>query len=98
MNWDQIEGRWKQVKGEAKRRWAQLTDDDLSAIGGQRDKLAGKLQERYGYAKDRANKEAHEFADGLRELRDAATEQAPRANRPERDLDEPDIERDNRSL
>ena len=62
MNWDQIEGNWKQFKGHVKQKWADLTDDDLTAIEGKRDQLAGKLQERYGYAKERAERELDEFA------------------------------------
>jgi uncharacterized protein YjbJ (UPF0337 family) len=62
MNWDQIEGNWKQFKGKVKEKWADLTDDDLTAIEGKRDQLAGKLQERYGYARDRAERELEEFA------------------------------------
>jgi uncharacterized protein YjbJ (UPF0337 family) len=62
MNWDQIEGNWKQFKGKVKEKWAALTDDDLTAIQGRRDQLAGRLQERYGYAKDRAERELDEFA------------------------------------
>jgi uncharacterized protein YjbJ (UPF0337 family) len=62
MNWDQIEGNWKQFKGQVKQKWADLTDDDLTAIEGKRDQLAGKLQERYGYARDRAERELDEFA------------------------------------
>ena len=45
MNWDQVQGKWKQIKGEAKTRWGKLTDDDLDVIGGQRDKLVGTVQE-----------------------------------------------------
>ncbi|HSN57812.1 MAG TPA: CsbD family protein [Candidatus Sulfomarinibacteraceae bacterium] len=56
MNWDQIEGKWKQLKGEAKRQWGKLTDDDLDVIEGNRDKLVGKIQERYGVAKDEAER------------------------------------------
>jgi uncharacterized protein YjbJ (UPF0337 family) len=62
MNWDQIEGNWKQFKGKVKEKWAALTDDDLTAVQGRRDQLAGRLQERYGYAKDRAERELDEFA------------------------------------
>lgn len=62
MNWDQIAGNWKQFKGKVKEKWADLTDDDLTAIEGRRDQLAGKLQERYGYAKERAERELDEFA------------------------------------
>ena len=56
MNWDQIEGNWKQFKGEAKRQWGKLTNDDLDVIEGNRDKLVGKIQERYGIAKDEAER------------------------------------------
>lgn len=62
MNWDQIEGNWKQFKGKVKEKWAALTDDDVTAVRGRRDQLAGRLQERYGYAKDRAERELDEFA------------------------------------
>jgi uncharacterized protein YjbJ (UPF0337 family) len=52
MDWNRVEGNWKQVKGAIKEQWGKLTDDDLTAINGQRDKLEGKIQERYGIAKD----------------------------------------------
>jgi uncharacterized protein YjbJ (UPF0337 family) len=61
MNWDQIEGKWKQVKGSLKLQWGKLTDDDLNIIAGHRDKLVGKLQERYGYARDEAQRKADEW-------------------------------------
>ena len=61
MNWDQVKGNWKQVQGKVKEKWGKLTDDDLTVIGGKKDQLAGKLQERYGYAKEQAEKEADEF-------------------------------------
>jgi uncharacterized protein YjbJ (UPF0337 family) len=54
MNWDRIEGNWKQVTGKAKVQWGKLTDDDLEVVAGRRDQLAGKIQERYGIAKDEA--------------------------------------------
>ncbi len=57
MNWDQIEGKWKQVRGTVKQKWGKLTDDDLDVIDGHRDKLVGKIQERYGLAKDAAEQE-----------------------------------------
>jgi uncharacterized protein YjbJ (UPF0337 family) len=57
MNKDVIEGKWKQLRGEVKKWWGQLTDDDLDTVAGNRDKLIGKLQERYGYAKERAEEE-----------------------------------------
>jgi uncharacterized protein YjbJ (UPF0337 family) len=54
MNWDQIQGNWKQLTGRAKEQWGKLTDDDLDVVAGRRDQLAGKIQERYGIAKDEA--------------------------------------------
>lgn len=57
MNWDRVEGNWKQFKGRVQQNWADLTNDDLDRIEGKRTELAGRLQERYGYAKDRAESE-----------------------------------------
>jgi uncharacterized protein YjbJ (UPF0337 family) len=61
MNWDQVQGKWKQIKGDAKTRWGKLTDDDLDVVGGQRDQLVGRIQERYGIAKDQAQKEVDDW-------------------------------------
>lgn len=66
MNWDQIEGNWKQFKGKVKEKWGKLTDDDLRVIGGKRDNLIGKLQEKYGIAKEEAEKELKNFEDQSR--------------------------------
>jgi uncharacterized protein YjbJ (UPF0337 family) len=52
MNWDRIQGNWKQVVGKAKAQWGKLTDDDLDVVAGRRAQLAGKIQERYGIAKE----------------------------------------------
>jgi uncharacterized protein YjbJ (UPF0337 family) len=57
MDWNRVEGNWKEVKGKVKEKWAKLTDDDLTAINGQRDQLEGRLQKRYGYAKNQARKD-----------------------------------------
>ena len=57
MNWDRIEGNWKQLKGKIMAQWGDLTDDDLDVVAGRREQLAGKLQERYGIAKDEAEKQ-----------------------------------------
>ena len=62
MNWDQIEGNWKQLKGQAQERWGELTNDELDQAKGQRSQLVGKLQERYGWAREEAEREADEFA------------------------------------
>jgi uncharacterized protein YjbJ (UPF0337 family) len=61
MNWDTIKGQWKQFQGKVKEKWSKLTDDDLGVIAGKKDQLVGKLQERYGYKKDQAEKELDEF-------------------------------------
>jgi len=62
MNWDILQGKWKQITGQLKQKWAKLTDDDISLIGGKKDQLVGKIQEHYGYAKDEAEKEVDDFA------------------------------------
>ena len=61
MDWNRVEGNWKQVKGQVKEKWGKLTDDDLTAINGRRDQLEGKIQERYGIAKDQARKEIDDW-------------------------------------
>jgi uncharacterized protein YjbJ (UPF0337 family) len=61
MNWDRIKGQWKEVRGEAKRQWGKLTDDDLTRIEGDRDKLVGAVQEQYGRSKDQAEREVDEW-------------------------------------
>ena len=62
MNWDQLEGKWKQFSGSARERWGKLTDDDLDAIRGKREILVGRLQERYGMAREQADREADEWS------------------------------------
>jgi uncharacterized protein YjbJ (UPF0337 family) len=61
MDWNRVEGNWKQVKGKVKEKWGNLTDDDLTAINGQRDQLEGKIQERYGLAKDKVRKDVDDW-------------------------------------
>ncbi|PEI06300.1 hypothetical protein CRM79_00375 [Pantoea agglomerans] len=63
MNEDRIGGNWKQFKGKVKEKWGDLTDDDMTVVEGKRDQLVGKIQERYGYEKDRAEKEVKEWED-----------------------------------
>jgi uncharacterized protein YjbJ (UPF0337 family) len=77
MNWDQLQGKWKQYKGKAKVRWGKLTDDDLDVIDGNRQQLVGKLQEYYGITKEVAEKQTQEFADTLK----AEQERAQRTGR-----------------
>ena len=77
MDWNRVEGNWKQMKGRVKERWGKLTDDDLTAIAGRRDQLEGKIQERYGYAKTQARREIedwyrsteHHLADAIETIR-----------------------------
>lgn len=57
MNWDRIEGSWKQFRGNVKQRWGKLTDDQLDVIAGKREQLAGRIQEAYGITKDEADKQ-----------------------------------------
>jgi uncharacterized protein YjbJ (UPF0337 family) len=61
MAWDRVEGNWKQFMGLAKEKWGQLTDDDLTAIDGRREQLEGKIQERYGIAKDQVRKDVDDW-------------------------------------
>jgi len=68
MNWDQVEGTWKQSKGKIRQKWGKLTDDDLEVIAGKRDQLIGRLQVRYGIAREEAEKQADAFVKGLAEL------------------------------
>ena len=61
MNKDVLSGNWKQLRGEVRKRWGKLTDDEIDQIGGSSEKLLGRIQERYGLAKDQAQKELNEF-------------------------------------
>ncbi|MBB02264.1 MAG: CsbD family protein [Rubinisphaera brasiliensis] len=65
MNWDQIEGQWKQVKGQAQQKWGKLTNDDLDVVAGKKEELIGRVQERYGLARDEAEKQVGEFESNL---------------------------------
>lgn len=65
MNWDRIEGNWKQMSGRAREKWGKLTDSDFQKIAGRRDQLVGRIQERYGIARDVAQQQADEWAAAL---------------------------------
>jgi uncharacterized protein YjbJ (UPF0337 family) len=65
MDWDRVQGSWKQFTGKVKEKWGKLTDDDLTAINGRRDQLEGKIQERYGIAKDQVRKDVDTWLNGL---------------------------------
>ena len=66
MNWDRIEGNWKQFKGDVLKQWGELTDDDLDVVAGEREKLVGRLQDRYGIAKDKAERQIDEWLERYR--------------------------------
>ena len=65
MNEDKIKGQWKQLTGKVKGKWRKLTDDDLAVAEGNRDYLVGKIQERYGIARDEAERQLKDFDSGL---------------------------------
>lgn len=65
MNTDVLKGKWAQIRGDVKKFWGKLTDDDLDRIDGASDKLSGKLQERYGYSKEKAAGEVEKFLESL---------------------------------
>ena len=66
MNWDRIEGDWKQFVGKVKEKWGKLTDDDLTEIKGKREHLEGKIQERYGHTKDVVKKDVDDWHQSLK--------------------------------
>lgn len=61
MAWDRIEGSWNQFRGKVREQWGKLTDDDLDVIGGRRDQLIGKIQEKYGIAREEADRQVRDF-------------------------------------
>ena len=73
MNWDQIQGKWKQMKGTARQKWAKLTDDDLEFIAGNREHFSGRLQERYGIAKEEAERQLDEWQKTVSEPKTSAS-------------------------
>jgi uncharacterized protein YjbJ (UPF0337 family) len=75
MNWDQIEGQWKQLGSQVKAKWAKLTDDDVKALSARKDDLIGKIQERYGVMRDAAEAQVDEW---LKELKPQPRQGDPR--------------------
>jgi uncharacterized protein YjbJ (UPF0337 family) len=76
MNWTQFEGKWAQVKGEVRSKWSKLTDDDIGNLEGKRERLTGKLVERYGLAKEEAEKQLDKWIGSLGD--DASKDQSRR--------------------
>ena len=67
MNWDRIEGNWKQFRGNIKEQWAKLTDDHLDVIAGKRDQLVGQIQETYGITREATEKQVFAWQSRLKE-------------------------------
>ncbi len=72
MNWQQMQGNWKQFSGKAREKWGRLTDDDMEKIAGQRDQLIGKIQQSYGLAKEEAERQVREFERTADAMKDAS--------------------------
>ena len=69
MQWDIMEGNWKQFKGKVKEQWGKLTDDDIDKIAGKKDQLIGRLQEAYGIGREDAEKQIRDFEESNRDIR-----------------------------
>jgi uncharacterized protein YjbJ (UPF0337 family) len=72
MNWDQLEGKWRLFAGSARAHWSKLTDDDWQAITGKKEQLVGRIQERYGVAKEEAAKQVDHWSDALQDIVEAS--------------------------
>ena len=81
MNWDQIEGKWKQYEGKAKAKWGKLTDNDMTTLSGKKDQLVGLVQERYGIAKDEAERQVNEFGTSFSDENDAQRDENARRDK-----------------
>jgi uncharacterized protein YjbJ (UPF0337 family) len=81
MNTDQLEGKWKQITGQVRQKWGHLTDSDIQVIAGKRDVLIGRVQERYGLAKEKATAEVDGF---LKTLHDQPEQHADNSSSEER--------------
>ena len=80
MNWDRVQGNWRQFKGKVQQKWGRLTDDQFAAIDGRREILAGKIQEVYGIGRDEAERQIQDLANSLHEATDHADADAPTFN------------------
>ncbi|UYN93290.1 MAG: CsbD family protein [Enhydrobacter sp.] len=65
MNWDRVEGNWKQFSGKVREKWGKLTDDDIAVLSGKQEQLVGRIQERYGVAKDEAERQVKAWTESL---------------------------------
>jgi uncharacterized protein YjbJ (UPF0337 family) len=81
MNWDEVTGKWNQLKGSVKERWGKLTDDDLTMIDGKRDRMVGKIQERYGITKEKAEEQIRDWNFTARKEKETDREEKETARR-----------------
>lgn len=88
MNWDQIEGNWKQFKGRIKEHWVSLSDGDVEMIQGKREHLIGRLQERYGIAKEEAERQLQDFLRTVSAAVPRAEKSGSQAGQPTRPQDQ----------
>jgi uncharacterized protein YjbJ (UPF0337 family) len=72
MNWDQLEGKWREFAGSARAHWSKLTDDDWQAITGKKEQLVGRIQQRYGVAKEEAARQVDRWSDALQDIVEAS--------------------------
>jgi uncharacterized protein YjbJ (UPF0337 family) len=77
MNWDRIEGNWKQFKGSALQQWGKLTDDQLDVVAGKRDVLLGRIQEVYGISRDEGEKQLAAWQQRMQEINDSSEATLP---------------------
>jgi uncharacterized protein YjbJ (UPF0337 family) len=76
MNWDQMSGRWKNVKGKVREKWGKLTDDDLDVINGKREQLVGTIQRRYGETRENAEKQVKQWEEQISDALDTVEEES----------------------
>jgi uncharacterized protein YjbJ (UPF0337 family) len=84
MNWDIVEGNWRQLKGTVREQWGKLTDSDLEQIGGRKDQLVGRIQERYGITREAAQQQADQWARTVEMEEHAHAGHAGKAQQPRR--------------
>ena len=77
MNWTQIEGRWKELKGDVRTKWAKLTDDDVEMVGGKKDKLLGRLEQLYGRKREDLETEVDQWLAKIDTKSDKSATKAP---------------------
>ena len=89
MNWDQIEGKWKEYSGRFREKWGKLTDGDWDVIAGKRDQLVGRIQQRYGLEREQAQRDVDDFVDAMPPETLGAQDETARAPRKARGAGQP---------